>query len=297
MPDRCPEGIVDLSRARCDTLEDLASGWPAPLQPRADACETRVCVSAPEGQRTEIQHFVLDGFDYQFLEHPSGSADGAGEVAAARSNWLAGQSVEELRTHFNPQPWRQTATVLRSMGYDEAAQDLSIQRRVRQRFSASTPRRKRIISWLLHRVADYGFNPWKTVGISVACVLIFAGSFSGLVRLCGGYGIWSDVEGACGDMPIMVAVQHGSLDPTLANRAYPPFDPILYSLDTFVPIMDLGSEGFWRANTRTQASIWGTQFPVGWTLAVLVVLERFVGAILIAIAVTGFTGLLTRDEK
>jgi hypothetical protein len=32
-------------------------------------------------------------------------------------------------------------------------------------------------------------------------------------------------------------------------------------------------------------------------LYVLVVIERFLGAILLAIAVTGFTGLLTRDER
>jgi hypothetical protein len=297
MPDRCPEGIIDLSRATCDTLEDSVSGWPPPLNPRADVCETRICVPAAAGERTDIQHLVLDGFQYQHFEYPAGSSDGSQDVATARSNWLAGQSVEELRAQFNPQPWRQAATVLRSMGYDEAAQDLSIQRRVRQRFSASTPRRERIVSWLLHRVADYGFNPWKTVGISVACVLVFALVYSGLTRLCGGYGIWSEVEGACGKAPIMVAVQYGSVDPAIANRAYPTFDPVLYSLDMFVPIMDLGSEAFWRSNTRAHALVWGAQLPVGWVFTVLVVLERFLGAILIAIAVTGFTGLLTRDEK
>ena len=128
-------------------------------------------------------------------------------------------------------------------------------------------------------------------------MLLFALLFSGLTHLCGGYGVWSDVQGACGDVPVIVAVQYGSLDPAFANRAYPPFNPILYSLDMFVPIMDLGAEGYWKANIRANASIAGAQVPGGWIFTIGLVLERFIGAILIAIAVTGFTGLLTRDEK
>ena len=43
--------------------------------------------------------------------------------------------------------------------------------------------------------------------------------------------------------------------------------------------------------------ILGAAVPVGWLLHILFVLERIVGAILIALAVTGFTGILTRDDR
>jgi len=78
MPDQCPEGIVDLSRARCDTLEDSSVGWPPPLVPGERLCAERTCVDVGEGyadirQQAEVQHFVLDGFEYAHLEFPTGA--------------------------------------------------------------------------------------------------------------------------------------------------------------------------------------------------------------------------------
>ena len=162
MPKQKVQGIIDLSRARCDTLEDFADGWPAqwpdPKKPRAARCDGRECVE--EGGRTvEVQHLDLDGFVFAHLEHPSGVQDGdekaeehggfwswfhrrkgdAQDVAQARIRWLEAQSARAIQTHFNPQPWRQTAAVLRDMGYDEEAREILIRRRVRQRRADNTP--------------------------------------------------------------------------------------------------------------------------------------------------------------
>jgi hypothetical protein len=297
LPEACPSGIVDLSRASCDTLEDTAAGWPPPLPQKADACESRQCVPTPAGTSEDVQHLVLDGFEYRFFANPSGEFDGVRDIARARTDWLAGQSVEELRERFNPQPWKQAATVLRSMGYDEDAQGLSIERRVRQRLARSTPAGRRWISWLLHKTADYGFNPWKTVSISIAVILLFAGFYSWGVSACDGYGVWSATPGACGDAPPFAAVRYGDIRPGIAEHAYPSFNSIMYSLDTFVPLLDLGAESYWHANTRARLPVGNVGLAVGWLLYLGVVIERFLGAVLIAIAVTGFTGLLTRDEK
>jgi len=240
---------------------------------------------------------VLDGFEYRFFAHPSGQPDGVKDIGRARTDWLAGQSVEELRERFNPQPWKQAATVLRSMGYDEDAQDLSIERRVRQRFARSTPVGRRFISWLLHKTADYGFNPWKTVCISIGVILGFAVVYFWGVRACDGYGVWSSTPGACGQAPPFAAVRYGDIRPGIAEHAYPAFNPIMYSLDIFVPVLDLGAESYWHANTAAMRPVGYGIRRVGLLLYLGVVIERFLGAILIAIAVTGFTGLLTRDEK
>src|SRR5690606_30528461 len=62
LPEQCPEGIVDLSRAQCDTLEDGCRGWPAALQQGAAMCDERLCVDGPGAVPIEIQHLVLDGF-------------------------------------------------------------------------------------------------------------------------------------------------------------------------------------------------------------------------------------------
>lgn len=299
LPETCPEGIVDLSRARCDTLEDLVAGWQPPLVAGAPACDDRVCVTE-DGNQMDIQHIVLDGFECKHFEHPDGTESPYGDnVGAARIAWLAGQPAGDLRTHFNPQPWRMTAAVLRAMGYEKAGDRISIERRTRQRLSEGTPRRARLLGWLLHHAADYGYNPLKAVlwsaTIVVACALLYWGG----AALC--------TEGRCGQREAFLEARHGDID---KDVAYPEFQPLLYSLDLFVPILDFNSESFWRADTEASATldppilklgfgplvVWQT-LPIGWILHLLAIAERVVGAIMVAIAIVGFTGIVKREER
>ncbi|MBU1305633.1 MAG: hypothetical protein KKF33_08955, partial [Alphaproteobacteria bacterium] len=210
-----------------------------------------------------------------------------------------------------PQPWRQAAGVLRGMGYDQAAQSLSIERRVRERLADNTPRFQRLVSWFLHAVADYGFNPWKTVLLSVATIVVFAALYWGGTAICGDPNLRMGST-ACDGQPLFIAVQLSNVDVS-APGGYPRFDPLAYSLGAFVPLFDLGTEPYWRANAGAgewfsvpvwlgppaQNGRWSFSLTWSWGMTVywLFVLERFVGAILLAIAVTGFTGLLTRDER
>jgi hypothetical protein len=62
----------------------------------------------------------------------------------------------------------------------------------------------------------------------------------------------------------------------------------MYSLDVFLPFVDLGMEKYWRPKTTT----W-----LGVVLYYLSVFEGLIGAFMISLVVTGFTGLLTRDER
>ena len=68
-----------------------------------------------------------------------------------------------------------------------------------------------------------------------------------------------------------------------AQKTYPEFNGWLYSLDQFIPILNLGMDDFWRPRS-------------GW-LYLITVIEQFVGAFLVALSVSGFAGLLTRDER
>ncbi|AXS39758.1 hypothetical protein [Breoghania sp. L-A4] len=298
MPETCPEGIVDLGRARCDTLEDVASGWPPMLVAGQDTCDQRLCI-IEDGMPIDIQHLVLDGFECKHFEHPDGTdrpvGDGAGP---ARIVWLAGQSADDLKTHFNPQPWRMTSAVLRAMGYEKAADKVSVTRRTRQRLSNGTPRRTRLLGWLLHRTADYGYNPLKAVVWSTGIVVIFALLFAGGNALC--------ENARCGARDAFLQARHGDIN----EGAYPAFQPLLYSLDLFVPILDFNSESFWRADTDAKIPLekpylklgFGPLFvaqsiPVGWLLHLLAIAERVIGAIMVAIAIVGFTGLVKREEK
>jgi len=295
LPEDCPEGIVDLSHAQCATLEDHASGWAAPLARKTEVCDTRLCFEDRDGNQNEIQHIVLDGFKYSHFEFPAGVEDRlsdqshqAEQIAAERIKWLTGQSARDLFHHFNPQPWRQATMVLREMGYDRAAQILSIERRVRERQARDTSQFERSVSWLLGFAASYGFSPWRTVVMCVAVVFIWGGVFWGGHAHCNGRGISSDTYWGCNGQPAFAPIRYGDVQPQSAlDRKYPSFGALEYSIDIFVPLVSFNSESFWRANTDSL---------IGGFLYWFSILERLLGAILIAIAVVGFTGLLTRDE-
>lgn len=305
LPRALPNGVVNLARARCDTLEDFRSGWPAPLAKGADACDDRACVDAPDGRRIEVQHLVLDGFEYSHIEHPAGVPGADGNVALARQAWLAGQSASDLKTHFNPQPWRQASVVLKAMGYDEAAQSIAIERRVRQRMADGVRPFERAISALLHWVADYGFNPWKAVGISAAIVLGFALVFGAANQRCP-----VGEAALCGSQSAFVQPRVGDFDPDVVEGGgYPSFRPVAYAFDLFVPFIDFGVEPYWRTNDAARIPLRarpadGKDLPgdtailiPGGLLTMLSILLQLVGATLIAIIITGFTGLLVREDR
>lgn len=314
MPDRAVRGIIDLSRAHCGTLEDVAEGWPKPLERDCAHCG-RETLKREDGTDTgiDIQHLVLDGFTYDHLEFANGESDKS--IWQARIDWLSGQSVKALKHEFDPQPWRQCARVLRAMGHDEAAQKISIERRVRERFSDGTSWFARQVSSFLHLVADYGYNPWKGVLSGLFVVLLWAGAYGwGDFSCAGSKGGLNTAKGnSCGGHPAFSQTKYADFEGKEGERkiGYPAFNSILYSFDTFVPLIDFGMDSYWRANAKAVMRLKtpilqigegpgavriGTQFPIGWLLYVLSVVQIILGSILIAITITGFTGLLTRDD-
>ncbi len=187
--------------------------------------------------------------------------------------------------------------------------------------------------WFLHKFADYGYSPWKGVRWSAGLVLL-CGAIYGLAAYgCGPLQGWEAAKGnACAGQPAFVQTKFNDFEEVAVLLAdgqpkkdasgreekhrpgYPEFRPFAFSLDLFVPLLDLGSEGYWRANTAAGIP-WGftknpfleigigkhrivlaPEFPVGWLLYVLSVIQVILGSIFIAITITGFTGLLTRDD-
>ncbi|MCG5537354.1 hypothetical protein [Halorhodospira sp. 9622] len=275
MPDKQPWGIISLSHAYCDAFEDSEGGWPEPPNEQKN----------PPG-------LLLHGFECNYFVNPAGSpttnSAGAGPM---RIKWLDRQSAEGMATHFNPQPWRQTASVLRRMGYYVAAKEVAIARLRRERRAPDSTRFQSFVSSCLDSVADYGFSPWKTVSwslfIVVACALLYGcGAAS-----CGGSELWDIPKFDCDDEKVFMQVRHGSIEGS--DGTYPAFSALAYSADMFIPILDLGAESYWRANTEA----WFYNVPIGHLMYWLSFFQRFIGAILVAITVTSFMGLLTRGEQ
>ncbi|MEM9279598.1 MAG: hypothetical protein AAGA76_13575, partial [Pseudomonadota bacterium] len=88
---------------------------------------------------------------------------------------------------------------------------------------------------------------------------------------------------------------------SVVEQNYPDFYSIVYSADVFIPLIDLGEERYWLPNSKTVISYEedesGKGFPIGMIVYIMVLAERILGAVLMAIAVTGFTGILTSSDN
>lgn len=295
-----PEGIVDLSRAYVGTYVDFASGWPPALTHWSRKNKQRICDEAG----ADIDHLILDGFNYEHLENPSGKQDDSiSRASEMRTNWLAGQTGADLFHNFKPQAWVHLGKRLSAQGFHEDARQISIARRRWHRRSSSVRRRSQVQSWLLDVFALFGFNPWRTVGWMACFVLLFAGIWFAASQGC-------RVSG-CGDETVFVRTEYGrfSADPDRFSRTYPEFHPLAYSFDLFIPVISFGYQDYWRPNLK-YGPIAEVPVPIidGWSgeksvkvtwggiLYVLYILEMILGLVLTSLTVTGFTGMLRYDE-
>lgn len=302
-----PRGIIDLSRAHVGSYEDAAQAWPPPA--RGKGSEKRGRTS--DGR--DIDHLVLDGFRYEHLENPAGQpgdddpkAKGERNAALMRSRWLEGQSATDLDRHFKPQAWMQLSRRLAAQGYQDEAREIAIARRRRQRRSVSVGRLQRLQNWCLDVFALYGFNPWRTVIWMAVLVLTFGAIWSFAAQGCS--------QRDCKDEQVFVMALKGNFGQNDAKSEvnYPPFAPLAYSFDLFVPFVDFGFEGHWRPRlsykplVEIPAPEWlargdgneGARLTItaGVLLYMLSVLEMILGLVLTSLAITGFTGMLNTEE-
>lgn len=300
--DHRPKGVVDLSRAHIGSYEDAASAWPP------TAAERRK-LARRNPQWRDLDHLVLDGFVYDHLQNPAGvpSSVKAARVdtAKARLRWLEGQSGDDLDVHFKPQAWMQLSRRLVAQGFHDDAREIAIARRRRHRRGASASRAAKLQGMFLDLFALYGFNPWRTVLWSVFFVMLFAGIWAWASRDC--------ERADCKDETVYVMALKGNFgqDDTRAAANYPPFAPLAYSLDVFLPFISLGFEDHWRPRTshRPLASIEIPASPMigygprrvtltlGQVLYAVYVAEMIIGLVLTSLAVTAFTGLLRGEEE
>lgn len=160
---------------------------------------------------------------------------------AARLGWLTRQAGG-----YNPQIYDQLAAAYRRAGSEEAARKVAI---------AKQWRRRRIfnpLNWLWYATVGYGYRPWLS-GIWLALLIAL--------------GTWI----------------FGSAYPAhmIAIRVHPPtFNPLAYTLDVLLPIVDLGQKSAWQPQGPTLYWSWALTLA-GWVLTTAVV--------------AGLAGVLKRD--
>ena len=257
--ERAPVGVVSLDHAHVGRLVDDARSWPAPGK------------------------LDLDGFTYDSLawDAPVGWRE--------RRRWLELQSKKD----FRPKPYEQLVAVLRRMGHERDARQIAIAKQDAYLKRGDPSRRRRLWMGFLRATIRYGYEPWRALGYMAFAVffawMIFSNAYhygvmhpskervylhdcyTGQMSSCKG---WSTFD------------RRWSREPIHLPADYPEFNSFVYSVDTFLPIVDLHQENYWLPSGDKR---WG------WFFRLYLWLHIAVGWLLSTVAVFGLTGIIKKD--
>ena len=205
----------------------------------------------------------LDGliYDYIYEESP--------EDTKMRIDWLHRQDDKQ----FRPQPYEQLATVLHKSGHEGDAKKILIQKnKDRAKLTRMSVLEK---CWhrLLGVLIGYGYRPWRTLWWILAFIILGAGLFG-------------------------IGFKKGLVVPIKVSGHTSEFNPLAYSFDAFVPLVDLHQESCWLpdATLEFQYSI-SKDFAVtirGSHLRIYLWIHIVAGWILITLLIVGLTGLVKK---
>jgi hypothetical protein len=223
-------------------------------------------------------NLAIAGFVY-------GGIAGGPADAQSRLRWLSLQPAG-----YHPQPYRQLATALREHGEDSDATDVLIAKEAAKRRYGGLSRVERIWSLVLDATIGYGYRPlralWWILGfVALGTVLFGAGYRRQVVTPSDANAYQSFVaDGA-------------------APAHYPPFNAFIYSLDNFIPIVDLHQGLYWRPNPRPASKkgtpVIGREIDLGGIAGSLLRwylwFHILVGWILTPLLFAGLSGLIRVD--
>jgi len=170
-------------------------------------------------------NLIINGFVYGEI------AGGPGD-AAERLKWLALQPPD-----YRPQPFRQLAKVLGEAGREEGATDVLIAKQIALRRYGHQSRSQRAWSWMLEVTIGFGYRPLLALWWIAGFVLL------GTTLFWWGY-----------RLRIITPTEEAAYQEFVANGEAPPhypiFNPLIYSLENFLPVVELHQDKYWRPNPR-----------------------------------------------
>lgn len=231
--------------------------------------------------------------------------------AASRLDWLARQT-SACDEDFWPQPYEQLSTVLREMGHDEEARAVLImkerlQRRAR-RARAKNPLLRAVLAandGILAVTVRYGRAPllafvWLILFWAIGAFVFHLAEQNSALKPNSPVVLRSSEWTMCAleqtesrYMPSSGQVMAGRASAGQSQlscflsqpeaSSYPEFNPLMFSLDAMLPVMEIGQKQYWRPDPSKPTgpfvlNYYYFQSVIGWALSLL--------------AVAGFSGLV-----
>ncbi len=192
--------------------------------------------------------------------------------ADSRLKWIA------LQPQYRPQPYRQLAKVLREVGDEKGAVKVLVAEGDARYRQMGLP--GRVLGIFLKYTIGYGHRPllalfWSLGVVVLGWAMLSIGSRAGVMAPS-----WPEHK------------------PAEATNSHEELHPLLYSLDIFLPVVDLHQENYWWPDVTASGSVdlFGRRIPFsGRLLRHYLWLQIMAGWVLSAIFVAGVTGLIRND--
>ncbi|MBI4277530.1 MAG: hypothetical protein HY660_03655 [Armatimonadetes bacterium] len=232
-----------------------------------DLIDTRVRQLADSHESwPEVGRLRLEG-----LEYGAFSGDDTPTSGKERLVWLRRQPPKP----FRPQPYEHLAKVLRQMGRESDAREVLIAKQedlIRHgELGFWSKWGKRTLGWTL----DYGYRPWKVLWWILPLIVVGSLVFGSAER-----------NGLMAPSSIGVLMSDSYRQTRALPRDYPAFQAVVYSLDTFLPIINFHQDAYWLATTDK---------PYGWIVRLYLWLHIALGWLFSTLAVAGITGLVRKE--
>jgi sRNA-binding regulator protein Hfq len=181
--------------------------------------------------------------------------DDAPRDAETRIVWLRRQYNEEAeddKDQFRPQPYEQLAEVLRKSGHDVDAKKILIAKNRDKARLTKLTWSEQLWYRAFGRIIAYGYRPWRALWIGLMLVLL------GWLFFWAGY---------------RAQVMTPAKDNAQTSAKFCAF---VYSLDVFVPLVDLHQASYWLPNANLMSGrilryyLW-FEIVAGWVLTTLLV--------------------------
>ncbi len=207
-------------------------------------------------------NLYLDGLEYDSIE-PFYHFD-----VKERLNWL------RLQPYFSDQPYKQLANFCYKIGRDDFAKEILFEKNIEEFKLKDQTYLYKIWNGILKYTIGYGYYPLRAIKWSCFCILIGYFVFWGCFRK-------DIIQPTSFDKAYMPDYNKGK---RFSNN-YPIFHPLIFSFETFIPLIELGQKKYWWINEKKRK-------PFGQISFYYSICHKLVGWLLTTFFLMGLGGLI-----